>query len=121
MIDCLSKLDASDDYVNIENFVNAQDLMLHQLNGLEGEFKDWRQTNCENDDTFRFWDHFIHQDCMYYIGLWIALRTRNWNLRLSCVKDMIPLFNVTDHYHYAKILPQHLADIDMMYQSYWNR
>jgi hypothetical protein len=116
LIECVTTLDRAKDhgYSDIKDFLKKQKFMQRMLEGLESEFEEFRRVNCEKDDTFRFWDNYIHNDCMYYVGLFIAVRCGNWDLRMSCLRDMIPLFSITDHQNYARILPQHLADIDQM-------
>ena len=49
-----------------------------------------------------------------YVGLYIAIRSGNWDLRMACVKKMMPLCNIAGRQNYSKILPYHLAVIDSM-------
>ena len=44
------------------------------------------------DDTWKFWCQFIFKDCLAYIALYLAIRCKNWKLRVSALKLMAPLF-----------------------------
>ena len=98
-------------YNDVSEFVEKQKSLIAQLGNLQKEFVDFRKTLCELDETFKFWDSFIHNDCLAYIGLSIANRSGNWNLRMHCLKMMMPLFSVTDKFNYSRIIPKHLADL----------
>ena len=34
------------------------------------------------DDTWKFWCQFVFEDCLSYVALYIAIRCKNWNLRV---------------------------------------
>ena len=55
--------------------------------------------------------NFTFRDCHAYMCLHSAIRTANWNLRLSSLKEMTPLFFAYDRDHYQKKLPYHFADL----------
>ena len=101
-------------FSDVDDFISKQELLLMQLKDLKQEFENFRNVQSQHDETFRFWDSFIHRDCAYYIGLWLAIRSGNWDLRMSCLKHMLPLFSVTDHHNYARILPKHFSTVDTM-------
>ena len=65
------------------------------------------------DDTWKFWCQFLLNDCMcyMYITLYIAVRCKNWMLRVSALKMMAPLFAACDRTTYQQLVPHHLADI----------
>ena len=43
------------------------------------------------DNTRQFWTQFVFQDCMAYIGVFLAIRSGDWNLRMACIKHMAPI------------------------------
>ena len=65
----------------------------------------------EQHDTIRFWYQFISEDCFAYIGLFIALRYRNWDLRMGSLKLLGPVYSAFDHSIYQELVPRHLKDI----------
>ena len=77
-------------------------------------FKDFstfiEQLGCKQD-TVRFWHQFVFQDCLAYIALYRAIRTRNWQLRVATLKVMAAMFEGTDRPVYQRLTPQHLLDL----------
>ncbi len=114
LIDLIKSLNCDNNYSDVQDFVAQQALLKQKLVGLEEEFKDFREQMSNLDKTFRFWDSFVHKDCLYYIGLHLAVRSGNWNLRVGCLKKMIALFRVCDFRNYAKFLPKHIADLRLI-------
>ena len=47
-----------------------------------------------HDDTCELWYKFVLEDCLPYIGLYIAMRSGNWNLRMYSIKEMAATTNV---------------------------
>ena len=74
-------------------------------------FKSFIQVLARTDDTWRFWVQFVFQDAMAYIGLFLAIRSGDWQLRMASMKSMAALFTAFDHPTYQKLISQHLADI----------
>lgn len=44
----------------------------------------------------------------------MSLRYRIWDLRMACLKKMVPLFTAYDHTCYQKLIPQHLVDVSRL-------
>ncbi|CAC5372949.1 unnamed protein product [Mytilus coruscus] len=80
-------------------------------NDLLSEFRNWRYEQSSKSDTFSFWDSFIHTDFMNYLGFYVAIRTRNWELRNACLKQLACLFHAFDRHNYLRMIPYHLADL----------
>jgi len=57
------------------------------------------------------WVDFVFTDFYSYLTLYFAIRSGNWKLRLSILKQMGPLFTTFDRDKYERIFPKHLADI----------
>ena len=78
---------------------------------LLSEFNEWRAHEGIKSDTFSFWDSFVHIDFMNYFGFYIAIRTRNWELRNACLKQLACLFHSFDKHNYLRMIPYHIADL----------
>ena len=67
------------------------------------KFKKFIQTQAQKDDTWRFWVQFAFQDVMAYIGLYLSIRSGDWELRMGSMKCMAPVFTAFDHSIYQKV------------------
>ena len=63
------------------------------------------------NSTWKFWSQFVLKDALCYIGLFIAIRSANWDLRMASIKLMASVFSAFDHLTYKKLIAQHLADV----------
>lgn len=54
---------------------------------------------------------------MAYLGLFIAVRSRNWQLRLASLKMMAPLFMAFDRPTYRQLVPHHLHTLSVAPQD----
>ena len=63
------------------------------------------------DDTWKFWVQFILEDALAYVGLFLAIRGGDWQLRMTSLKLMAPIFTAFDHNTYQKLISQHVADV----------
>ena len=63
------------------------------------------------DSTCNFWIQFVWRDALAYVGLYLAIRGGNWDLRMASLKLMAPVFSAFDHFTYKKLIAQHIADV----------
>ena len=54
----------------------------------------------ETDKTWRFWTQFVFTDCFCYFGLYLAVRSSNWQLRVASLEQMAPIFAAFDREYY---------------------
>lgn len=68
------------------------------------EFKSFIQTRAQGDDTWRFWVQFVFQDPMAYVGLFLAIRSGDLELRMGSMKFIAPVFTAFDHHIYQNLI-----------------
>ena len=68
----------------------------------------------EKDLNWKFWKQFVFVDALAYVGLFLAIRSGNWKLRVASIKLMASIFTPFDHQTYRRVIAQHLADIKSM-------
>lgn len=73
------------------------------------KFLEFVEAQCRDDKTWQLWYNFVFQDCFSYIGLFIAIRTSDWELRMSSLKRVVPLFCAYDRPCYQRLIPNHIA------------
>lgn len=54
--------------------------------GVSDGFRQYVKQKSLHDDTWKFWAQFVLEDCFAYISLYMAIRHKNWKLRLSSLK-----------------------------------
>ena len=59
----------------------------------------------------------MFQDVAAYVGLFLAIRSGDWDLRTACIKQTASVFTAFDHANDCKLISQHLADLLCMPQS----
>lgn len=79
-------------------------------------FLDFLGEKAKDDDTWKHWIQFVFTDCMAYLSLYLGIRSSNWNLRMSGLKMMAPLFAAYDRPCYSKIIPHHFAEYQLFPQ-----
>ena len=100
----------------IEKGLSPQDHLLsthHVLNeamSMQVFFK-FIDDQSQADDTWKLWLKFVFCDCFCYISLFLAIRTSNWQLRMSSLKQIAPLFSAYDRPCYQRLIPDHIADV----------
>lgn len=75
------------------------------------EFDEFIQEMTAKDDTWKFWSQFVFVDAMAYISLYLAMRSGDWDLRMTSMKTMAPLFTAFDHTTYQKLISNHVYDL----------
>uniref|UniRef100_A0A1X7UKW6 Uncharacterized protein n=1 Tax=Amphimedon queenslandica TaxID=400682 RepID=A0A1X7UKW6_AMPQE len=81
----------------MQYLLNIQSILSEDVLAL---FYDFVENQASLDDTYKI--------------LYISIRTSNWKLRMSSLKNIAPLFAAYDRLHYQRLSPDHIADI----QSY---
>ena len=78
------------------------------------QFLLFMQSRCSADHLWLFWVRFTMVDCMAYIALFLAIRSRNWTLQMIGIKLKGPLFSVFDRPTYRRLVPHHLHTLSQM-------
>ena len=79
-------------------------------------FQSFIQSQATVDNTWQFWTQFVFEDCMAYIGLFLAIRSGDWNLRMACIKQLATIFTAFDHSTYQWLIATHISDVLSMPQ-----
>ena len=100
----------------IDNRRSPHQLMVHieallQDNASLTGFKEFVNRMAQRDAVWCPWADFVLINCDCYITLYLAIQSSNWNLRVSSLKRMAPLFVAFDRNTYEWIIPRHLADL----------
>ena len=66
---------------------------------------------CHSDETWKFWVQFVFVDALAYVGLFLTLRSGDWQLRMISTKLMAPLFVAFDHSTYQKLISNYIHDL----------
>ena len=48
---------------------------------------------------------------MAYLGMYLAIRSGNWNVQMASMKLMAPTFTAFDHPNYLRLIADHIADV----------
>ena len=92
-----------------EMLVSVEELLSRV--GQYEKFQAFVQRLSEVDDIWVFWNQFVFEDCLAYVGLFLSTHCQNWKLRIASLKLMAPLFIAYDCTIYQQLIPNHLADI----------
>ena len=111
------EISSSIQLLSTTDFAHAFNKQLASLNSMLSpffhDFKFFILKQATSDDTWKFWIQFVFQDAMAYIGLYLAVRSGDWQL-IASMKMMAPIFTAFDHPSYQRLITQHLADITSM-------
>ena len=111
IVDVVNSLTRSEGCFDVDEFLDKQAKVMGRVDKFRCDFNTFCEEMSSKFETFRFWDRFLREDCFGYIELWIALRSRNWNMRVHALKLLTPLFRACDRQNYSKLIPTHLAQM----------
>ncbi len=80
-------------------------------------FLSFMEENASKNKTWKLWKQYVLEDGFAYVSMHLAIRTSNWDLRMSAIKSMAALFTAFDRPNYQKMISHHLVDIVSMPQS----
>jgi hypothetical protein len=83
-------------------------------------FQEFLVKKSSNSANWKFWSQFVLRDGLAYVGMYLAIRSGNWNLRVACMKTMAPLFCAYDHMTYKRLICSHIADLLTLAQPIQN-
>ena len=75
------------------------------------DFHQYMTNLSAQDETCKLWCRFVLEDCLPYVGLYIAMRSGNWNLRMCSIKEMAALFSAYDRITYQRLISRHIAEL----------
>ena len=88
--------------------------LLPDSENLSNKFEAFCQSQCKIDKIWLFWREFITKSMLPYLGLYLSMRSGQWDLRLASLKMMAPVFHAFDCSNYINIIPNHIAEINCM-------
>ena len=100
-------------HIKSNEFAPKLDQLRHNIqeSGYHDKFRSYVDKMASLDQNWKFWRQIVYKDALVYIGLFLAIRSGNWELRLASIKLMAPVFTAFDHQTYRKLIAQHVADI----------
>ena len=85
-------------------------LQMSQISDIP-KFQKYLDEKSKESENWRFWTQFVLRDGLAYVGMYLAIRSGNWNLRVGCMKMMAPIFCAYDHMTYKRLICVHIADL----------
>ena len=97
----------------IEAFNEIQKFMSDSsdCDNLHKDFNSFCNSIAEQDDTWHFWREFVAKSMLPYLGLYLSIRSEQWDLRLVSLIMMAPIFHAFDSSNYSNIIPNHIAEM----------
>ena len=105
-VDCIKNEKLSQEC--IDNFLTELKSMRTIFKKLSNHLRDFEKNGCANDDQFALFFDII-EDFLPY-SIYIAIRSSNWELRISALKIMAPRFMRSGAVTYKWLVLIHLAD-----------
>lgn len=56
--------------------------------GFQEKFMKQTEIKAEQLESYKFWLQFVFEDCFAYVGLYLAIRSGKWDLRMASIKQM---------------------------------
>lgn len=110
--DLLHEFQEINDEGSLDAFrVSASLAISDKISNLYQEFTAFIEKASLQQDTIKFWQNFIFQDCFPYISLFIAIRHRNWDMRTGSLKELAAIYRAFDRPTYQQLIPHHLYDL----------
>ena len=93
---------------NLEALIST----LHMCKASEYKhFQEFVAKKSSTSENWKFWGQFVFRDGLAYAGMYLAIRSGNWHLRVACMKVMAPLFCAYDHMTYKCLICSHISDL----------
>ena len=113
--EALTSLEKCGNFRKTHNFIlSAYQVITMSLDACSATYSD---AQCKYDEVWEFWSAFASRDCIVYIALWVAIRSRNWQLRIAALKMAAPLFHALDRTFYLRLVPRHLSHMGALPQE----
>ena len=114
MFETISKSKSSHEQIEAFNEIQKFVSVSPDSEALHKSFHAFCQSVCVEDDTWSFWREFVTGSMLPYLGLYLLMRSEQWELRLASLKMMAPIFHAFDCSNYINIIPNHLAEIQCL-------
>ena len=101
-------------------FANDITSLCSALEPVLARFLTFLENKSKDDETFMFWNNFIHRDCLAFIGFYLSLRSGDWDMRNFFLKEMAPFFHIVSSNYYYDLIPKHLSDLQCFPQPVIN-
>ena len=97
-------------YLQLMKDLIASSDMPYISSSFEADFHQYCSQCASKMPTFKFWNLFVHRDMISYMGLYLAIRSRNFRLRNVCARLLdAPVFHALDRHVYLRIIPHSLT------------
>ena len=114
MFETISKSKSSHEQIEAFNEIQKFVSVSPDSEALHKIFHAFCQSVCVEDDTWSFWREFVTGSMLPYLGLYLSIRSEQWELRLASLKMMAPIFHAFDCSNYINIILNHLAEIQCL-------
>lgn len=103
--------------IGMENTMTYQNLLEDvTIEQLKMQFVEATKSLREKGKTAKLWLQYLELVTIM-IHFIQSERTGDWNLHLSCIKAMLPIFHATGHFSYAKSCQLYLQDMESLHEK----